>query len=199
VPYDDEALFVGCSAFSRTDQEQILYKIATFVKSILFVMRLQPFTIIALSFILLAFSSKGQSAQENKKIITRYLLEIFNGRKLELLGEVFPERFVRHDLNDSTDTWMTVADQQKRLSDLFHAFPDFYYTISDIIAEGDKVVVRAVWHGTQKNTFMKTESAGNRIDSVSEIIFYRLEKGKIVERWTQLDLYNLLKKMKGEK
>jgi predicted ester cyclase len=162
-------------------------------------MRLQPFTIIALSFILLAFSSKGQSAQENKKIITRYLLEIFNGRKLELLGEVFPARFVRHDLNDSTDTWMTVADQQKRLSDLFHAFPDFYYTISDIIAEGDKVVVRAVWHGTQKNTFMKTESAGNRIDSVSEIIFYRLEKGKIVERWTQLDLYNLLKKMKGEK
>ena len=162
-------------------------------------MRLQRYTIIALSFILLAFSCKGQSPQENKKVITRYLLEIFNGKKLELLGEVFPKRFVRHDLNDSTDTWMTIADQQKRLSDLFHAFPDFYYTISDIIAEGDKVVVRAVWHGTQKNTFMKTQSTGNRIDSVSEIIFYRLEKGKIVERWTQLDLYNLFKKMKGER
>jgi predicted ester cyclase len=75
---------------------------------------------------------------------------------------------------------MTIADQKKRLSDLIHAFPDFYYTISDIISEGDKVVVRAVWHGTQKNTFMKIKPMGNRIDSVSEIIFYRLEKGKIV-------------------
>ncbi len=162
-------------------------------------MRLQTFVITVVSLTFFAFSAKGQSTEENKKIIRHYLLEIINGRKLELLGEVFPEKFVRHDLNDSTDTWMTIADQQKRLSDLIQAFPDFYYTISDIIAEGDKVVVRAVWHGTHTNTFMKIESLGNRVDSVSEIIFYRLEKGKIVERWTQLDLYNLFKKMKGEK
>ena len=93
---------------------------------------------------------------------------------------------------------MTVADQKKRLSDLFDAFPDFHYTVSDIIAEEDKVVVRAVFQGTQKNPFMKTESSGNGVN-VSEIIFYRLKNGKIVERWTQLDLYNLFKEMKGEK
>ena len=162
-------------------------------------MRYQTFTIVALSFIFFGLSAKGQSPEENKKVINRYLLDIINKRKLELLGEVFAEKFVRHDLNDSTDTWMTIADQQKRLSDLFHAFPDFYYTISDIIAEGDKVVVRALWHGTQKSTFMKTESTGKRIDYLSEIIFYRLKKGKIVERWTQLDLDGLFKKMKGEK
>lgn len=162
-------------------------------------MRLQPIALIILNLTCFLFSASAQSAEENKKIISRYLLEIFNGRKLERLGEVFPERFVRHDLNDSTDTWMTVDDQKKRLSDLFYAFPDFRYTIGDIIAEGDKVVVRAVWHGTQKNTFMKTESSGNRIDGVSEVIVYRLEKGKISERWTQLDLHGLFKKMKGEK
>ena len=144
-------------------------------------------------------SAKEQVTEKNKKIITRYLLDIINNRKLELLGEVFPEKFVRHDLNDSTDTWMTVADQHKRLSDLIQAFPDLQYSISDMVAEGDKVVVRTVWHGTQKNTFMKTESAGNRINYLSEIIFYRLENGKIVERWTQLDLHSLFKKMKGEK
>jgi predicted ester cyclase len=162
-------------------------------------MRIQTVTIAFISFMILTLSAKAQSAEENKKIITRYLLEIFNGRKLDLLGEVFPDRFVRHDLNDSTDTWMTVGDQKNRLSALFQAFPDFQYTIGDMMAEGDKVVVRTLWHGTQKNTFMKTESSGNRIDGVSEIIFYRLEKGKIVERWTQLDLHSLFKKMKDEK
>lgn len=156
---------------------------------------------LALLFVNLTFCLciSAQTPEENKKIITRYLLEIFSGKKLDQLSEVFPERFVRHDLNDSTDTWMTVADQKKRVSDLFQAFPDFYYTIGDIFAEGDKVVVRAIWHGKQHNTFMKTPSLGHRIDGVSEIIFYRLEKGKIVERWTQLDLHSLFKKMKGEK
>jgi predicted ester cyclase len=162
-------------------------------------MKLHTFAWIVVSLTFCVVSASGQSPEENKKVITRYLLEIFNGKNLEQLEEVFPEKFVRHDLNEGTDTWMTIADQQKRLSDLFHAFPDFYYTIGDIIAEGDKVVVRAVWHGTQKNTFMKIEPLGNRIDSVSEIIFYRLEKGKIVERWTQLDLHSLFKKMRGEK
>ena len=162
-------------------------------------MKIQPVTIAFISFILLTLSANAQSAEENKKIITHYLLDIFNGRKLDQLDEVFPERFVRHDLNDSTDTWMSVNDQKKRLSDLFQAFPDFYYTIGDSMAEGDKVVVRAIWHGTQKGRFMKVESSGNRIDGISEIIFYRLEKGKIVERWTQLDLHSLFKKMKGDK
>lgn len=161
-------------------------------------MRVQTYTTIALSLIFFAFSASAQSPEENKKIIKRYLLEIINGRKLELLGEVFPEKFVRHDLNDSTDTWMTVADQHKRLSDLFRAFPDLKYTIGDIIAEGDKVVVRVQWQGTQKDTFMKTESTGKHIHYLSEIVFYRLEKGKIVERWTQLDLHSLFRKMKGE-
>lgn len=160
------------------------------------------FLALGITILFLAFSgdpSYGQSPEENKKIITRYLLEIINGRKLDRLGEVYPEKFVRHDLNDSTDTWMMVADQEKRLNELFRAFPDLYYTIGDIFAEGDKVVVRAVWHGTQKGSFMKIESSGKRIDGVSEIIFYRLEKGKIIERWTQLNLHTLFKKMKGEK
>ena len=161
-------------------------------------MRLLTFAFIVASFTFFIFSGRGQSPEENKKVISHYLLEIINGRKLQLLGEVFAEKFVRHDLNDSTDTWMTITDQQKRLSDLFKAFPDFYYTISDMVAEGDKVVVRTVWHGKQENTFMKTETLGNRLDYLSEIIFYRLEHGKIVERWVQLDLYNLFKKMKGE-
>jgi steroid delta-isomerase-like uncharacterized protein len=160
-------------------------------------MRFKTFLIIILSPIFLIFSAKGQSSRDNKKIILHYLLEIINDRKLDSLGDVFAEKFIRHDLNDSTDTWMTIPDQKKRLSDLFHAFPDFHYTVTDIIAEADKVVVRTVFQGTQKNTFMKTESSGNRVN-VSEIIFYRLENGKIVERWTQLDLYGLFKEMKGE-
>jgi steroid delta-isomerase-like uncharacterized protein len=158
----------------------------------------QTFTIVALSTISFVFSAKAQSTEDNKKILRHYLQEIINERKLDLLGDVFPEKFVRHDLNDSTDHWMTIADQKKRLTVLFDAFPDVHFTIVDIIAEGDKVVVHSVLQGTQKNTYRGIESSGNRV-KVSEIVIHRLENGKIVERWTHLDLYNLFKQMKGEK
>ena len=108
------------------------------------------------------------------------------------------EKFVRHDLNDSTDTWMTIADQEERLRDLFQAFPDFYYTIGDIIAEGDKVVVRAICHGTQNDTFMKISrwATGLIRSARSSFTGWKMEKS---ERWTQLDFATLFKKMRGEK
>ena len=162
------------------------------------IMPLQTFTIVALSTISFAFAAKAQSTEENKRIIRHYLQEIINDRKLDLLGDVFPEKFVRHDMNDSTDHWMTIADQKNRLSVLFDAFPDVHFTIVEIIAEGDKVVVHSVLQGTQKNTYRGIESSGNRVN-VSEIVIHRIGNGKIVERWTQLDLYSLFKEMKGEK
>ena len=144
-------------------------------------------------------TAKCQSNTENKKVVLRYLEEIVNHRRLDLLEEVFAEKFLRHDLLDSTEKVLTVADQKQGLSELFNAFPDLYYTIGDVIAEGDRVSLRAVFHGTHKGKFMGVAPSGNRIDYLSEIFFFRLEKGKIIERWVQLDLYNLFKKMKGEK
>jgi steroid delta-isomerase-like uncharacterized protein len=144
-------------------------------------------------------SAKCQSTMENKKVVLRYIEEVVNQRKLDLMKDVFTDNFIRHDLMDSTEKVLTVADQQKGISNLLKAFPDIYYVVGDIIAEGDKVVMRAAWHATHKSTFMGIEASGNRIDYLSEIFFFRLENGKIVERWVQFDLYTLLKKLKGEK
>ena len=156
--------------------------------------------VIAASILLLSINTvKGQTPSENKKVALRYIEEVINNRKLDLMGEVFAEKFLRHDLLDSTEKIKTVADQKRDIGNLIKAFPDLYYVIGDIMAEGDKVVVQAVFHGTHRGTFMGVEPSGNRIDYLSEIFFFRIQNGKIVERWLQLDLYNFFKKMKGEK
>ena len=139
-----------------------------------------------------------QSTVENKKVVLRYIEEVVNQRKLDLMKEVFADNFIRHDLMYSTEKVITVAEQQQGISNLFKAFPDIYYVVGDIMAEGDKVVMRASWSATHKGTFMGIEPSGKRVDYLSEIFFFRLENGKIVERWVQFDLYNLFKMLKGE-
>jgi predicted ester cyclase len=52
-------------------------------------------------------------------------------------------------------------------------------TIDDIIAEGDKVVVRNTWTGTDRETGRKIRFSG--------IVIWRIEGRKLVERWAYLE------------
>ena len=57
-------------------------------------------------------------------------------------------------------------------------FPDIHVTIEDMVAEGDKVVVRNRWTATDSQSGQKIEFRG--------IVIWRIEKRKIVERWAYL-------------
>ena len=59
-------------------------------------------------------------------------------------------------------------------------------TIEDMIAEGDRVFVRAVMAGTHKGEFLGVAPTGKRI-AVPFGDFVRLEAGRIVEHWGVTD------------
>lgn len=67
-------------------------------------------------------------------------------------------------------------------------------TINDIIAEGDTVAARFTVEGTHKGRFGGIEPTGNRISGTS-MVFYRIEDGKIVERWLEFDNLEMLKQL----
>ena len=66
----------------------------------------------------------------------------------------------------------------------FDAFPDYHTTIEDIIAEGDKVVVRATDHFTDQRD-------GKQV-ALTWIEILRLENGKVVEAWAEADMSPIL-------
>jgi predicted ester cyclase len=80
------------------------------------------------------------------------------------------------------------------------AFPDLYDTIEDIIAEGDKVCVRAKVTGTHTGEWsillpnisrrVRLAPTGKKI-KFAYVGIYRIVGGKIVERETVYDLMNL--------
>jgi predicted ester cyclase len=73
-----------------------------------------------------------------------------------------------------------VQDTEK----FFTAFPDWQTIIEDIIAEGDKVVVRRTVHGTHRGDIpgIPMPPTGKRV-TFTVWDMYRITDGQIVERW----------------
>jgi predicted ester cyclase len=60
----------------------------------------------------------------------------------------------------------------------YKRFPDLHVEILDLIAEGDRVVVRNHWTGTEAVTGGKYEFSG--------IVIWRIAHRQLVERWAYL-------------
>ena len=83
----------------------------------------------------------------------------------------------------------------KQMVSIFqNAFPDMAGAIEDVVAEGDKVVVRFSGTGTHQGEFFGIPPTGKRIKSTGINIF-RIANSKIVEYWNNADDLGLLRQL----
>ena len=80
------------------------------------------------------------------------------------------------------------------ISPLRQGFPDLHFTIQDMVAEGSRVVVRWTSHGTHRGMFAGTAPTGRQVSNEG-IGIYRVEDGKIVESWSQVDRLGVLQQI----
>jgi len=66
------------------------------------------------------------------------------------------------------------------------AFSDYHGELQDLVAEGDKVVVRVQWTGTQDGPYQGRPATHNKL-IFSTADFFRIENGRIAERWDVVD------------
>jgi predicted ester cyclase len=73
------------------------------------------------------------------------------------------------------------------------AFPDRQNTARDLIAEGDLVVSRVEMTGTNEGgmPWFGIPANGKKVD-VEWITIYRLDGGKVVETWAQMELPKMM-------
>ena len=85
------------------------------------------------------------SIEENKAIVRRYFEEGLNRHKFTIVYELLGPDFINHSPRlDTVGREETALDLER----FFRAFPDWHTVIEDIVAEGDKVVVRRTISGT---------------------------------------------------
>jgi steroid delta-isomerase-like uncharacterized protein len=133
------------------------------------------------------------SAEQNKALTVRFVEELFNRGNMGIIGEIFAPDFIEREqlppgIPDGSEGVKVLTSM------LRSAFPDFKATIDDILAEGDKVVIRMTWSGTQKGEFMGVPATGKRV-SIGVIDIIRIANGKVVEHWGQMDSMSLMQQL----
>ncbi len=74
------------------------------------------------------------------------------------------------------------------------AFPDSYFTVEDMVAEGDKVVTRKTFHGTHEGEFMGIPPSGRSV-SMGLIDIVRISEGRVVEHWSEGDSFGMMQQL----
>jgi steroid delta-isomerase-like uncharacterized protein len=77
---------------------------------------------------------------------------------------------------------------------LLEAFPDLHLTLEDIIAEGDKVVVRQTVTGTHRGEYVGLPPTGKAV-TYNEIFIFRCANGRIAETWGVVDVFSQMKQL----
>ena len=122
--------------------------------------------------------------EDNKAVVRRYYDEVLNQRKTDLLDELAVEDYIEHDPFPGQGNGL--ADLKARVAGLCAAFDPLHFTIEDVIAEGDKVVVRWTNAGTHSGAFMGMPATGKDF-GIAGIDIHVVTGGKLAEHWHVVD------------
>jgi len=108
-----------------------------------------------------------------KQFVRNHFEDFVNNRKAAVIRKNMTPDFYDHDGPGGKPTG--VDGDEQMMNAIYKSMPDLHVTIEDMIAEGDKVVCRNVWHWTDATSGNQMEFHG--------FVLWRFEGNKIAERW----------------
>lgn len=130
---------------------------------------------------------------QNKALLERFHDRIWNEGDLKLIDELLAPEFVGHMLTGD-EPIRGQGGMKEFVALVREAFPDLTQTVDDLIAEGDKVVIRWTARGTHDGDLMGIEPTGRRVTFAGMGIM-RFRDGKIVEGWMNPNLLGLFRQL----
>jgi steroid delta-isomerase-like uncharacterized protein len=131
------------------------------------------------------------STETNKAIVRRYTEQVLSNQRHDLIDEFLVDTVELHGVGPSIIGRPAVVEWYAMFA---AAFPDWHTTIDDMVAEGDKVVVRITSNGTHHGEFQGLPATGKPYTQ-NAIVIYRLSNGKIVEAWVQTDILSMMQQL----
>lgn len=132
------------------------------------------------------------TAEQNKQLARDYFQAFLHRDEAWWRDHIAPG-FTRHD--PGLPFQVIGPDGVKQLADALHpGIPDMRLPIEDVIAEGDKVLVRLRVQGTHGGDLMGLPPTGKPID-IGVMDLFQFRDGVLVEHWALLDNLGLLKQL----
>ena len=133
------------------------------------------------------------STETNKAVVIRYIEQVWNKGRLDLMEEFFAEDVVEHNIPkapglDRRDSLKAVISMARE------SMPDIQLTLHAVIAEGDKVVTHWSYKATHQGELMGIPATGKQL-STSGAGIYRLANDRIAEIWNFPDNLSLMQQL----
>jgi steroid delta-isomerase-like uncharacterized protein len=154
--------------------------------------KLLPICVVVLGLVCAGCTSSSTRQLEENKALIRRVMEEMEKQNWAAFMELHTPDFVLH--TPSSPKPMKRDEFEKSMRIMYALFPDFSPTIEDIIAEGNKVVIRETCRGTNKGEFMGTPATGKEMTLPVTIIF-RIADGKIAEAWEAYDMMSMMQQL----
>jgi steroid delta-isomerase-like uncharacterized protein len=132
--------------------------------------------------------TQHQTLSENKAIVLRSESELWSKGNLAVADELYSPDFVCHFVVGPD--WKGIDGIKSEVTNHRTSFPDWQEKVDDIIAEGDRVVIRFTSTGTQRGEFQGLAPTGRKV-TIQEVAIFRLAHGKIIEQWGMPDVHGL--------
>ena len=136
-----------------------------------------------------AIKAKAEVEEQNKGLVKR-MYEAFEKGDFEAYKEVVAPEYVWYVPSMITEP--KSREETIEFGKMMRiAFPDFSYSIEELIAVEDRVISLFIFRGTHDGEFQGIPATGNKIE-ISGVMISRIENGKIVEDKEELDQLGMM-------
>jgi steroid delta-isomerase-like uncharacterized protein len=126
----------------------------------------------------------NRTKEKNEALALRYHNDIFSKGKLEVADEILSSDFVLHNPILPEELRKGPEGIKKYASAIIAAVPDRKLVHDDILAKGDKVLIRWTNSGTHTGPLFGNPPTGKPYVATGFDLF-RISNGKIMEMWQQ--------------
>jgi predicted ester cyclase len=130
------------------------------------------------------------SVEDNKTVVRRYFAGAYADEGEALVDELLAPDYVGRFPPNPDVVGQEAVKQFNR--ETRRAFPDLELTLDELLAEGDKVVVRWTMSGTHLGEMRGGIAPTGKPFTVTGTTTNRVASGKIAEAWGNIDLLGLM-------
>ena len=131
-------------------------------------------------------------SEQNRAVVRRLIDEHWNNKNAAIVSELFASN-VSLETPDGVFTGLEGASSLLQAYET--AFPDFHNTTDDLFAEGNQVVVRWTFTGTNSGPFGDIAATGKQVRVAGCIGIFRLDGGKVNQGHLAWDKYALFQQL----
>ena len=132
------------------------------------------------------------SIDANKDLARAYFTAFLDRDESWWQRHIAPD-FVRHD--PGLDFAVRGPEGVARLGEVLHGgVTEMKLPIDEVVAEGDRVLVRLRFRGRHTGDLMGLPASGRSID-IAVMDLFRIVEGRLVEHWALLDILGMLKQV----